>query len=130
MNKVVHFEIPTDDHPRAKRFYAEVFGWGVQDMPTGEDVYTFAITSPVDENFQHQEPGAINGGMFKRSPQLPITSPVITIGVDSIDEHLRRIEEAGGSTEVPKGEVPGMGYYAYFKDTEGNLMGLWESMRG
>ncbi len=130
MNKVVHFEIPTDDHPRAKRFYGEVFGWQLQDMPTGADVYTFAITSEVDENYQHKESGAINGGMFQRSPQLPISNPVITIGVDSIDEHVGKIEAAGGSVVVPKGEVPEMGYYAYFKDTEGNLMGLWENMKG
>lgn len=129
MNKVVHFEIPTDDHPRAKQFYAEAFGWHLQDMPTGGDVYTFAITTPVDENFQHKESGAINGGLFQRNPQLPVDKPVITIGVDSIDDAIRSIEAAGGSLAVPKGEVPEMGYYAYFKDTEGNLMGLWESMR-
>jgi uncharacterized protein len=129
MNKVVHFEIPTEDHPRAKQFYGEVFGWQLQDMPVGTDVYTMAITSPVDEQFMHRESGAINGGMFKRNPELPVTSPVITIGVDSIDDHVPRIEAAGGSLVVPKGEVPEMGYYAYFKDTEGNLMGLWETMR-
>ena len=129
MNKVVHFEIPTDDHPRAMRFYGDVFGWQLQEMPTGDDVYTLAITSPVDEQFQHRESGAINGGLFPRSPQLPVHSPVITIGVDSIDDHLRKIEAAGGSMVVPKAEVSDMGYYAYFKDTEGNLMGLWESMR-
>ena len=129
MNKVVHFEIPTGDHPRAKRFYSEVFGWQLQDMPAGGDVYTLAVTSPVDEQFRHTEPGAINGGLFQRSPQLPVTSPVITIGVESIDEHARRIEAAGGTMVVPKGEVPDMGYYAYFKDPEGNLMGLWETMK-
>jgi len=129
MDKVVHFEIPTDDHERAKRFYGDVFGWHLQDMPTGADTYTFAITSPVDEKFQHRESGAINGGMFKRSPQLPVDKPVITIGVESIDEHARKIAAAGGSMVVPKGEVPDMGYYAYFKDSEGNLMGLWETMK-
>jgi predicted enzyme related to lactoylglutathione lyase len=129
MDKVVHFEIPTDDHPRAKRFYGDVFGWELRDMPAGGDIYTFAMTTPMDGDMQHTESGAINGGMFQRSPQLPISSPVITIGVDSIDEHMPRIEAAGGVMIVPKGEVPGMGYYAYFKDTEGNLMGLWESVK-
>ena len=129
MNKVVHFEIPTDDHARAKQFYGAVFDWQLQDMPTDADVYTFAITSPVDEQFNHKESGAINGGMFQRNAELPVHNPVITIGVDSIDEHVGKIEAAGGSMVVPKGEVPDMGYYAYFKDTEGNLMGLWETMR-
>jgi len=129
MNKVVHFEIPTGDHPRAKQFYGDVFGWQLQDMPIGDDVYTMAITSPIDENFMHRESGAINGGMFKRNAELPVSSPVITIGVESIDEHVGRIEAAGGTMVVPKGEVPDMGWYAYFKDTEGNLMGLWESKK-
>lgn len=129
MNKVVHFEIPTNDHARAKRFHGDVFDWHLQDMPGGADTYTFAITSPVDEQFQHRESGAINGGMFQRSPQLPVHNPVITIGVDSIDDHARHIEAASGTMVVSKGEVPEMGYYAYFKDTEGNLMGLWENLR-
>jgi uncharacterized protein len=74
MNKVVHFEIPTDDHDRAKQFYSSVFGWGLQDMPAGDDVYTFAMTAPVDENYMHKEKGAINGGMFKR--EAPLSTPV------------------------------------------------------
>ena len=129
MDKVVHFEIPTDDHPRAKRFYAEAFGWQIEDAPDGGEEYTFAITSPMDEKFRHLEPGAINGGLFRRSPQIPVRSPVITIGVDDIEDAVRRIEAAGGTVVVPKGEVHGMGYYGYFTDTEGNLMGLWQSLR-
>jgi uncharacterized protein len=42
---------------------------------------------------------------------------------------VKKIEAEGGKVIVPKGEVPDMGYYAYFKDTEGNVMGLWESMK-
>ena len=124
MKPVVHFEIPVDEHDRAKKFYTSVFDWQLQDMPVEEDVYTFAITTPVDENYQHTKKGAINGGLFQRSPELK--TPVITIGVASIDAFTKKIEAAGGQVVVPKGVVPDMGYYAYFKDTEGNLMGLWE----
>jgi uncharacterized protein len=127
MNKVVHFEIPSDDRARAKKFYGEVFGWSLQDMPVGEDVYTIAITSPVDEKFMHKESGAINGGIFQKSTEVP--TPVITIDVESIDEHAKKIEAAGGKLVVPKAEVPEMGFYAYFKDSEGNLMGLWETKK-
>jgi len=126
MQPVVHFEIPVDEQKRAKSFYRSVFEWDLQEMPGGDEVYTFAITSPVDENYEHKEKGAINGGIFQRSGELQ--NPVITIGVSSIDEFVKKIEAAGGEMVVPKGEVPDMGYYAYFKDTEGNLMGLWESM--
>ncbi len=127
MKPVVHFEIPVDEHGRAKSFYTSVFDWQLHDMPVEDDVYTFAITTPVDEDFQHTETGAINGGFIRRSPDLK--SPVITIGVSSIDDIAEKIEAAGGLMVVPKGEVPDMGYYAYFQDTEGNIMGLWEEMK-
>ena len=71
------------------------------------------------------EPGAINGGMMKRSADTP--SPVLTIGVDSIDDSMKKIEAAGGSVVQPRTEIPDMGAFAYFKDTEGNVLGLWEN---
>jgi predicted enzyme related to lactoylglutathione lyase len=72
------------------------------------------------------EPGSINGGMVERTPENP--TPVITLEVESIDDHISKIEAAGGTMISPKGEVPGMGYYAYFKDSENNIMGLWQNM--
>lgn len=54
---------------------------------------------------------------------------MITITVDSIDEHFEKVKEAGGEVVVPKGEVPEMGYYAYINDTEGNVIGLWEDLK-
>jgi len=129
MDKVVHFEIPVDDLERAKKFYGAIFGWGIQDWPMpGGIVYTGIRTVPVDEEtYMPKEPGAINGGMTKRSKEVP--APVITINVGSIDEYIKKIEAAGGKAVMPKGEVPDMGYYAYFLDTEGNVIGLWESIQ-
>ena len=127
MGKVVHFEIPTDDMARAKEFYGSIFGWDLQDMQ-GEamGLYTLAMTTPVDEKTQAPtEPGAINGGLMKRSGDTP--SPVITIQVDGIDDALKKIEAGGGSTVQARTEMPGMGAFAYFKDSEGNVMGLWET---
>ena len=126
MNKVCHFEIPTENRDRAKKFYAEVFGWHTEDMPFQNEVYTFAITTPVDEQFMYTEKGGINGGMFNK--EAPLQSPVVTIEIPSIDEHIAKIEAAGGKLLLPKGEVPDMGWYAYFRDTEGNVMGLWENI--
>ena len=83
------------------------------------------MTTPTDEQMQPKEPGAVNGGMMERAPHTP--SPVITIGVDSIDEALARVEAGGGSTVVPRTPIPEMGAFAYFKDSEGNTMGLWET---
>jgi predicted enzyme related to lactoylglutathione lyase len=127
MGKVVHFEIPADDLERAKNFYASVFGWVMSTMPMpGGGEYTGATTTPVDESTQIPlEPGAINGGMMARDDTTP--SPVITIDVAAIDEALAQIEAAGGSVVAPRTAIPGMGAFAYFKDSEGNVMGLWET---
>jgi predicted enzyme related to lactoylglutathione lyase len=124
MDKVVHFEIPADDLARASDFYGSTFGWDLQEMP--ELDYTTVTTSPVDEQQRPTEPGAINGGMMKRVADTP--SPVITVNVDSIDDALKKVESAGGSTVRPRQEIPGMGAFAYFKDTEGNTLGLWENL--
>jgi predicted enzyme related to lactoylglutathione lyase len=124
MDKVVHFEIPTDDLSRAKEFYGSVFGWELQTME--EMDYTIVRTTPVDQSQLPTEPGAINGGMMRRSAETP--SPVLTIGVDSVDDSLKQIEAAGGAVVRPKTEIPGMGSFAYAKDTEGNVIGVWESV--
>lgn len=126
MNPVVHFEIPADDRDRAVDFYASVFDWDIEEMPFEDDVYTSAITSPLDDEYMHEEPGAINGAIIGRDDV--ITAPILTIGVPSIDDHVEKIEAGGGSVVVPKGEVPDMGYYAYFEDPDGNVVGLWESL--
>ena len=126
MRKVVHFEIPADDVERAKKFYGSSFGWELQTMDMGDGEYTSVKTTAVDEQTQMPtEPGAINGGMFQRDERL--TSPVITIDVDAIDDALKQIEDAGGSTVQPRTPIPGMGAFAYFKDSEGNVLVLWET---
>jgi predicted enzyme related to lactoylglutathione lyase len=126
MDKVVHFEIPVDDQTRAKEFYGSVFDWEMNDADMGGGVvYTTAMTVATDESMQPKEPGAINGGIMRRSPDTP--TPVITIQVDSIDEALKKIEAGGGTTVQPRTEIPNMGAFGYFKDSEGNTMGLWEN---
>ena len=125
MDKVVHFEIPADDVARAKEFYGSIFEWELQDYDMGGGTYTILRTVPVDERQMPTEPGAINGGMMSRSAEA--TSPVITIQVDAIDEALKKIEAGSGSVVTLRTEVPNMGWFAYFKDSEGNTMGLWET---
>jgi predicted enzyme related to lactoylglutathione lyase len=126
MDKVVHFEIPVDDEARAKEFYGSIFEWDLESADMGGGVtYTTAMTVPVDENMLAKEPGAINGGIMRRTADTP--TPVITIQVGSIDEALKKIEAGGGSTIQPRTEIPNMGAFSYFKDSEGNVMGLWET---
>lgn len=122
--KIVHFEVPFDDGDRARTFYREAFGWQVDEMP--EMDYTSAVTGPVGDNGMPSEPGYINGGMFKRDNDSP-KSPVITLDVPDIGAALAQIEKLGGATVAPKTPVGEMGFAAYFTDTEGNTIGLWES---
>ena len=125
MGGVVHFEIPADDQERAKKFYQQALGWRIEPVP-GMD-YNMVITTPMDEaTGQPTTAGAINGGMMAREDQ--ITNPVFTVDVADIDATLKTIEELGGSVVMPKNEIPGMGYFAYFKDPENNIMGLWENL--
>ncbi|HEX2073326.1 MAG TPA: VOC family protein [Geodermatophilus sp.] len=121
--RVVHFEIPFEDGDRAKRFYAEAFGWQVHDMP--EMAYTLVTSGPSGDEGP-SEPGFINGGMMAREGS-PSTGPVIVVDVDSIDRALKTVGELGGSTVTPKMAVGDMGFAAYVKDPEGNVIGLWES---
>jgi uncharacterized protein len=128
MDKVVHFEIPVDDAARAKEFYRSSFDWNLTDNDMGDgNIYTTLITTPVDQQTQvPTEPGAINGGLMQRTPGTP--APVITIGVDAIDDALKKVEAGGGSVVQPRTEIPNMGAFAYFKDSEGNVLGLWETL--
>jgi uncharacterized protein len=123
MDKVVHFEIPFDDKARASRFYAETFGWKLTDMP--QMSYVMAVTTAVDEQQMPKEPGAINGGLFQRPKEAP--HPVLYLGVDSIDQTLKKVTAGGGRVVTPKTPIPGMGAYARIADPEGNVIGLFEN---
>jgi uncharacterized protein len=126
MGKVVHFEIPADDVDRAKNFYGSIFGWDLQTAQMGDGEYTTVTTTPVDEQTRMPtEPGAINGGLMQRTESTP--APVLTIEVEAIDQALAQIVESGGVSVTPRTPIPGMGAFAYFKDSEGNVVGLWES---
>ena len=120
--RVVHFEIPFDDGDRAREFYREVFGWQLTDVPGMS--YTLATTGPTGAEGA-REAGFINGGLARR--ENPNDAPVVVIEVDDIDAALARIEERGGQTLLGRQTVGEMGWAAYFKDVEGNSMGLWQS---
>jgi predicted enzyme related to lactoylglutathione lyase len=119
----VHFEVPFDDAERAFGFYRDVFDWQIQPMP--ELQYNIVTTGPVSDEGMPSEPGFIGGGMFER--QGDVDRPVITLQVDDIDTTLAAVEKHGGSAVGEKLPVGEMGFAAYFKDSEGNLMGLWQN---
>lgn len=115
MGRIVHFEIPVEDTRKAREFYSEVFGWNFAAF--GDDSYLLATTGPDNK------PG-INGAITKkRAAAQPLTN---SIDVANIDEAMKKVEEKGGFVVVPKTVLPGVGYMAYFKDLDGNIMGLWQ----
>lgn len=125
-DRVVHFEIPFDDGPRARSFYSQAFGWMVEEVP--ELSYTMVSTGPMTDQGVPADHGFINGGMFERGDH-PARGPVVTIGVESIDATLKKIAGLGGATVVDKQKVGDMGFSAYATDSEGNVIGLWEEAR-
>jgi uncharacterized protein len=124
-NSVIHFEIPADDVERANRFYAEAFGWRIEPFPGMN--YHGAMTTEVDESQMPVKPGAINGGIFQRDADWQLPGPVLTIGVDDIDEALRSVEKLGGKILRGREAVADMGFTGYFTDPEGNIVGLWQN---
>ena len=129
MDKVVHFEIPADNVERAQKFYKSLFNWEIQQF--GEMPYWAIRTLEVDEKMMPKEKGAINGGMLKRDEKNDPGSknPVIVISVSNTKEYCKKVEKAGGKVVLPARNVGDMGIYARVKDTEGNIIGLWQDLK-
>ena len=125
--RVVHFELPYEDGDRARTFYARAFGWQLMPMP--EMDYTIVSTGPMSESGQPTEPGYINGGLLDRA-HASAPGPVVVVDVEDLDAALRTVEEAGGSAVTGRIPVGDMGVTAYVRDTEGNVLGLWQTLAG
>jgi len=114
MPRVVHFELPADDPQRAATFYEKAFGWTITKWEGPFDYWL--VTTGSDDEL------GINGAITPRMMPEQVTTD--TIGVESVDDSLKKIVEAGGTITQPKQAVPGIGYVAYCTDTEGNLFGV------
>ncbi len=115
MPRVVHFEIGAEEPERAVRFYQDVFGWQVNKWEGPAD-YWMAITG------KGEEPG-IDGAIMDRNPAQPVIN---TIDVPSVDDFVQKVTGAGGRIIQEKMAVPGVGWFAYCADTEGNIFGIME----
>jgi uncharacterized protein len=122
--EVGHFEIPADNTERARKFYSATFGWKLNQVP-GMD-YTMVSTGPVDEKGMPKQPGSIGGGIGKRAG--PLEHPLVTILVDEIAATEKTIEKNGGKIIQRKQPIGdgAMGWTGYFKDSEGNIIGLYQ----
>ena len=122
MSRVVHFEIHAGDPERAVEFYREIFGWEFSKWEGPQD-YWLIKTGPDDE------PG-IDGGLLRRQGEIDgqaVIAYVCTVDVPALDEVIQKVTQGGGQVAVPKMAVPGVGWLAYCKDTEGNLFGAMQS---
>jgi uncharacterized protein len=124
MDSVVHFEIPAKDPKRASEFYTKAFGWVINQFPNFE--YWSLGTTISDKEGRPTSPGAINGGLGKKGSTAP-NNVTVTIGVPDLDAALANVKKLGGKQQGEKQPVGDMGWAAYFEDTEGNVIGLWQA---
>ena len=127
MNPVIHFEMPAEDRKRMIDFYTNVFGWETNQLGKEFGDYVTVMTTESDENGP-KKMGIINGGFFQKTKDNQ--HPSVVIAVDDIREHMKKVEEAGGKVlggSFKAGEpddIPGIGLYISFIDTEGNRVSL------
>ncbi|HBB37493.1 MAG: Glyoxalase/bleomycin resistance protein/dioxygenase [Candidatus Moranbacteria bacterium GW2011_GWC1_45_18] len=126
MNPVVHFEMPADDRKRMSDFYSKAFGWKTQQLGPEMGDYVLATTAETDEKGMLRKPGAINGGFYQRTDDKMSQCPSVVISVDNLKEHIQKVEEAGGKILGKQMDIPGVGLYISFSDTEGNRVGMLE----
>jgi uncharacterized protein len=124
MPTIVHFEIPSDDIERSKKFYNDLFGWHIEKWPTEntrEGMEYWMITTVDDKGNK-----VLTGGMMKR--MMPQQQGITNyIDVKSVQEYSVKVEQLGGKVRMPKTPVPGMGYFAICTDTENNGFAIWEA---
>lgn len=123
MNPVVHFELPYDDRERIARFYRSAFGWRTEMLGPEMGNYVLATTAE-DEGARKGPRGAINGGFFGRSSDMPAQHPSVVIGVGEIQAAMKAVNEAGGQVLGTPMQIPGVGQYVAFYDTEGNRLSM------
>ncbi len=125
-NRVVHFEIEAADRERAKSFYAQAFGWQMQQM--GEDMGNYVVVVTGEP----KEPGGINGGLYE-NPQggaKELNAYSCVIAVDNVDESIGKVRSAGGEILGDKMDIPGIGTFVRCKDTEGNIFTMLQPLPG
>lgn len=123
MNPVVHFEMPATDRKRMSKFYAKAFGWQTQMMGPEMGDYVVVTTTESDDNGP-KKPGAINGGFYPKKEDFPAQYPSVVIAVDDIKASMKTVAAAGGKMLGEPMEIPGVGQYVSFFDTEGNRVSM------
>ncbi|RPI70832.1 MAG: VOC family protein [Ignavibacteriales bacterium] len=124
MNPVVHFEMAVENGKRMSEFYSKVFGWQTQQLGEEMGGYILATTTETGSNGMPKNPGAINGGFYQKTDDPVSNHPSVVISVDDINELIGNIKNSGGKILGEVQEIPGIGKYISFLDTEGNRVGM------
>ena len=125
---VVHFEMPYHDAARVSVFYEKAFGWSMQ--PLGADMNNYVLAETTDtRDGRPTTPGQINGGLFPCKPDWPAQTPLVVIGVDDIHAATERLTAAGGKVFGEPVQIPGIGLYLAFEDSEGNGVAMLQPQR-
>ena len=134
MNPVVHFEMGAKDKKRMVEFYSSVFGWQTQQMGPEMGEYIVVTTSETDKDRMVKKPGTINGGFYQKTDDPGSHAPSIVISVDDIRASMKAVEKAGGKIlgamnesgkhMLEPQEIPGVGLWISFQDTEGNRVSM------
>ena len=124
MCPVVHFEMPYENRERMAEFYRSSFGWQMQMLGEEMGSYVLATTTETGEGGRPSRPGAINGGFYPKKPDWPAQHPSLVIAVDDIQSAMKKVVAAKGEVLGEPMEIPGIGQYVSFFDTEGNRVSL------
>jgi len=127
MSPVVHFEMPAEDRARMAKFYTDVFGWQTHMLGADMGDYVTVATTESDDNGP-KKPGAINGGFYPKKPDWPAQYPSVVISVDDIAQSMKSVSDAGGKILGEPMDIPGIGRYVSFYDTEGNRVSMLQPL--
>ncbi|MES2951097.1 MAG: VOC family protein [Pseudomonadota bacterium] len=127
MDPVVHFEIPYNNSSRIAGFYEKAFGWETKALGEEMGNYVLATSAPVGEDGP-TVPGTINGGFFPKRADMPQQHPSVVIAVENITDAMAKVRAAGGTVLGDPMEIPGVGKYVSFNDTEGNRLSMLQAI--
>jgi predicted enzyme related to lactoylglutathione lyase len=128
MNPVVHFELPAYDRDRMATFYTKVFGWKANKLGAEMGNYVTVSTSETDDKGMIKAPGAINGGLYPRDEKMGAVHPSLVISVDDLSAASRDVTAAGGKLLGEPTDIPGIGKFVSFEDTEGNRLSILQPL--
>lgn len=121
MDPVVHFEMPAGDRKRISEFYTKVFGWETKQL--GEDYGNYVTVMTAKEE---KTPGVIHGGFYDRMEDQKMNYPSVVIAVKDINASMKKIKDFGGTVHGQPMEIPKVGMFVAFTDTEGNRLSIMQ----